>query len=195
MAQIGLMSKETALVGHTGKGITASLLLAVAAVASAAPPAATPSYKNRDFGYRFQPPVNWEHKTDMPKTTAAFLGPTEAGFTANLTVTIYPQKVESKDLQKFVNGFKLDNATMLDMRRCTVDGEPGYTWRTKLNIPGHPAAENRQVVCIHNNHGYELTFTVGAGQMARGYSTVCDKWLASFGWIKSSSPLLKQHNP
>ena len=183
--------KETALVRHNSRSITTSILLTVAAAAAAAPPAAAPSFKSPEFGYRFDPPAHWEHKTDMPRATTAFLGPTEAGFTANLTVTVYSEKVESKDLQKFVNGFKLDSATMLDMHKCTVDGEPGYAWRTKLNIPGHPVAENRQVVCIHNNHGYELTFTVGAGQMARGYSALCDKWLASFGWLKPNSPLRK----
>ena len=132
---------------------------------------------------------------DMPRNTSAFLGPTEQGFTANLTVTVYAEKVETTDLLKFANGFKVDHARVLDRHKCTVAGEPGYTWRTLLTLPGHPPAENRQVVCVHNHRAYELTFTVGAGQMNKGYTALCDKWLASFGWLKPTSPLLPRNKP
>lgn len=149
--------------------------------------AAPAYYRNDEFHYRFIPPTGWDRKTDMPKLTTAFLGPDESNFTVNLTVTVYTAPVKDEDLEKFAIGLKIDHGQITERVKTKLGGKPAWMWRTKLNIPGHPAAENRQVVCIYKNRGYELTMTVPAGFMRSKYDAVFDQWIASFVWMPTAA--------
>lgn len=168
------------------KHITAAAGVCICLCLSAARCSASTVYKNAMYSYRFEQPAGWEQKMDMPHQTAAFLGPIDNDFTSNLTVTVYTSRVESGDLQKFVRGINIEHGVISERKPCKLGGLSAYAWRTKLTIPGHPAAENRQVVCIYNHRAYELALTCAVGLMRPKYDAIFEKWVASFGWLSPS---------
>ncbi|HZT40596.1 MAG TPA: hypothetical protein VFA07_00325 [Chthonomonadaceae bacterium] len=156
----------------------------VAAGAMAAPPAAKPArYVDTYYHYSFQPPAGWTRKTGLPRPYVAFVGPAENGFAANFFVTVYAKPVENNDLNAFMKDVKIKNGVMYARKRTTLNGVPAQSWRTHLHLPGHPPVENRQVVCIRQDHAFELTFTMLPATMKR-YDPVCDQILRSFRWEK-----------
>ena len=165
----------------------AAALMAAAALLSAPCklPAQTASnvYRNSDELYQFQPPAGWEQKPDMPKLITAYLGPVEGDFTVNLTVSVYTSRVDDGDLDKFVKDIKIEHGDITNRVKTTLGGRKAWAWRTKLTIPGHPKAENRQVVCIYNHRAYELAMTTPYGLMKSKYDSVFEKWVGSFVWL------------
>ena len=164
--------------------------MVVATGALAAPPVAKPArYVDTYYHYSFQPPVGWERSPNMHRPYVAYVGPAENGFAANFSVNVYAKPVEDNDLNTFMkdvlNTFKKDtrNGVMYARKRTALGGLPAQAWRTHLHLPGHPPFENRQIVCVRQNHAFELTFTMLPATMKR-YDPVCDQILRSFRWEK-----------
>jgi len=167
--------------------LAAFLALSITGIAEGGQPSGAKMYRSAEYRYKFLPPAGWMRKTDMPKQTTAYLGPEENDFVVNLTVTVYTAPVKDSDLEQFANGLKIDHGVVSERVQTKLDGHAAYTWRTKLTIPGHPAAENRQVVCVYNHRAYELTMTTPLGLMKAKYDSVFAKWIASFGWLPPSA--------
>ena len=152
--------------------------------ALAAPPVAKPArYVDNDYHYSFHPPAGWTRKPDLPRPYVAYIGPAQNGFAANFLVNVYGKTVEDNDLDNFMKDVKIKGGVMYARKHTMLDGLPARSWRTHLHLSGHPPMENRQVVCVRQNHVFELTFTMLPATMKQ-YDPVCDQILKSFRWEK-----------
>lgn len=141
-------------------------------------------YADPQYGYTLTAPAGWTRKTDMPRPYVAFLGPEEEGFQTNFHVL--PEPAAHKTLAQIVKQAKdasMQSKTVRyrDMKRATLAGTPAVMMESIVTLEGKPPSIARQIVAIHADRVYTITFAAAPAALKRNLPTF-DKVLASFRW-------------
>lgn len=141
-----------------------------------------------DTKHRFSllPPPGWTVNQNLIPHYAVLVEPQARPEEEAATIGTYGEPVHVMTLEAYVKSTRAEIAkqkglTVYGEKKITLGGEPAYSWRMHVNVPGQAAHENRQVVCLRGPQALTLTLTTLPEAMKK-YDAMFDKVVASFQW-------------
>ena len=165
------------------------LILSACGMGIAAVVCANPTegrYMDVEHRFSLQPPLGWSVNKQLIPHYAVLVEPTARPGDEAATIGTYGEPVHVMTLEAYVKATRAEIAkqkglTVYGEKKLTLGGEPAYSWRMHVNIPGQAAHENRQVVCLRGPQALTLTLTTLPAAM-RKYDAAFDKVVTSFRW-------------
>ena len=159
-----------------------ALMTLLAVATNADPPR---RYANAQYHYSFEIPAGWQNLQQKPPIVAFGTAP-EQGFRTN--INFYSEPVKTMSLEEYMKVSKkavlqMKSIKIIETKSAKLGGEPAYQLRMHLTLPGKPAIENLQYICVHQNRAFVVTSTALSGNYAKALP-VFDKAYKSFKWEK-----------
>ena len=163
----------------------ASFALALCAVPCLSAPADT-RYVDSEHHFSLTPPPGWTVNKTLIPHYAVFVEPNKSAQDEAATIGTYGEPIPNLTLEQYLKASRQGLAaqkglTVYDEKTVTLGGAKAYSWRMRVNLPGHTLHENRQAFCARGAQAVIITLTALPATLKK-YDAAFDKTLASFRW-------------